>query len=157
MISLFQWLLFFLFSRHSPFNWYFIYSLIIPPANLLPFPDYILRLFFLYWLPRKWKKNGFFSAKGKSLVSSIEYVEKLWDLSRSSQVDIANEIYGVMIPFKPRRVSIQFFFILEKKPFILPSWLSSASQRNLEKSICCNLSDIFSPLFVFTFKGMSIR
>lgn len=34
------------------------------------------------------------------------------DLSRSSQVDIANEIYGVMISFKPREVSLQFFFIL---------------------------------------------
>lgn len=43
-----------------------------------------------------------------------------------------NGIYGVMIPFKPREVSFQFFFIL--------SFFGFLYSRNLEKCICCNLS-----------------
>lgn len=52
--------------------------------------------------------------EGKSLARSrLERAgKKFRDLSRSSQVDIANEIYGVMISFKPRKVSLQFLFIL---------------------------------------------
>ena len=105
--------------------------LLVPGLHFAPF------LIALKQEKKEWKKTVCW----RQIVSSIgsRWKKKFRDLSRSLQVDIANEIYGVMISFKPRKVSL-FNFSSFSGPGLSPLLSYSRKKKNLEKCICCNLS-----------------